>query len=392
MTSAIFLDQQRAETLIAEHGSPLYVYDLDYLKRRVRELKRICKSVDCLPRYAIKANPHRRIIKLFNELGLHFDASSDYEVDQAIAAGVNPAQISLSSQQPPRNMRQSLQSGIQFVATSLHQLELVSQSGWQGVLAVRLNPGLGAGHSRRTTTGGAASSFGIWHEYIPKILDWQTRSGANINRVHIHIGSGGDSKIWRAAIQKSLELVKKMPSVEILNMGGGFKIARIEGEKPANLGKIMDVFENELEVFAQQTNRKIRFEIEPGAWLVGHAGVLLSRVVDIVDTGKDGWRFIKLDTGMNDLLRPAMYGAQHSIEVLNNSKNSEEYVVVGHNCETGDILTPAPGDPETIKPRRLNEAQIGDLVALGGAGAYAASIRADGYNGFPSAAEVFVNE
>jgi diaminopimelate decarboxylase len=182
-----------------------------------------------------------------------------------------------------------------------------------------------------------------------------------------------------------------MPGVQILNMGGGFKIARVEEDKPADLSEIMSVFKVELDDFAKKTGRPIQLEIEPGTWLVGSAGVLLSRVVDIVDTGKDGFNFIKLDTGMNDFLRPAMYGAQHQIEVLNSSKIKKDYAVVGHNCETGDILTPTPSDPESIKPRKLNEASIGDLVAIGGTGAYGASMRAIGYNSFPSAKEIYIN-
>lgn len=386
------LSKTTASTLAQKHGTPLYVYDLNYLRQRAKELARICQSADCLPRYAIKANPHPRIIELFNKLGLHFDASSDYEANEAIATGVKPAKISLSSQQPPRDMKKTLQSGTQFVATSLYQLELVERVGWKGDLAVRLNPGLGAGHNRRTTTGGAASSFGIWHEYIPQILAWQSKSGVRLNRIHIHIGSGVKERVWRSAVQKSLELVRQMPSVEVLNMGGGFKIARVESEKPTDLNKIMGVFESELGIFARQTGRKIRLEIEPGAWLVGQAGALLSKVVDIVDTGKNGFCFIKLDTGMNDLLRPAMYGAQHEVQIFNNSAETDDYVVVGHNCETGDILSPAPGNPEEVRSRKLNRAQIGDIVAIGGAGAYCASMRAIGYNSFPSAAEIFINE
>ena len=95
---------------------------------------------------------------------------------------------------------------------------------------------------------------------------------------------------------------------------------------------------------------------------------------------------------MNDLLRPTLYGAQHPIDVLTSAKTHRDYVIVGHNCESGDLLTPEPGNPENIMPRRLKEAHIGDLVIIGGAGAYAASMRAIGYNSFPSAAEVFIDE
>jgi diaminopimelate decarboxylase len=123
---------------------------------------------------------------------------------------------------------------------------------------------------------------------------------------------------------------------------------------------------------------------------VGHAGTLLATVVDIVDTGADGHVFLRLDTGMNDIIRPSMYGAQHEIEVLTDETEPGEYVVVGHNCETGDILTPAPGDPEGLEPRHLKHARIGDVVAIHDAGAYCRSFAVHGYNSFPSAKEVFL--
>ncbi|HET7630040.1 MAG TPA: hypothetical protein VFK03_01570, partial [Candidatus Saccharimonadales bacterium] len=161
-------------------------------------------------------------------------------------------------------------------------------------------------------------------------------------------------------------------------------------EQEADMGQIIEVFSDELNNFANKTGRQLRLEVEPGTWLVGHGGVLLSRVQDIVDTGPDGHHFLRCDTGMNDFIRPSMYGAQHDIKVLNEAKDGQDYVVVGHNCETGDILTPAPGDPEGIEPRSLNQAQIGDVVAIYDCGAYCASFSAKGYNSYPDAKQILV--
>lgn len=391
MSSAIFLDQRRAETLIAEHGSPLYVYDSSYLEKRAKSLLNLCQKNNYLLRYAVKANPHPEIIKLFNHSGLHFDASSDFEAELLINNGIKPEKVSLSSQQPPKDLGKTLINGVAFVATSFHQLELVLKTGWKGEIALRINPGIGSGHSRRVTTGGVGAGFGIWHEYLPQILEQRSKSESIINRVQVHVGAGAKSSVWQSVIGKALELVKQLPTVKILNMGGGFKVARIPGESEANMGKILNIFAKAVADFYKQTGRQIQIEIEPGTWLVANGGCLLSEIVDIVDTGKNGFNFIKLNTGMNDFLRPAMYGAQHPIEVLNSSVKQADYVVVGHNCETGDIFTPAPGDPEEIKPRKLNQAKIGDLVVIGGVGAYGASMRAAGYNSFPSATEVFIN-
>lgn len=384
------LQKLKADQLAKEYGTPLYVYDQAYLTNRASTLLEYCLKHNCLLRYAIKANPHPNIVKLFNDIGLGFDASSSYEAEYLIDQGVKPAKISLSSQQPAENLKQLLELGVKFVATSLHQLDLVENTGWSGNIAVRYNPGLGAGHSNRTNTGGLAASFGIWHEYLPQVSTWQKSSNCIIDRLHLHIGSGGDPAVWRQTIKIALELVAQMPDVKTLDIGGGYKVARVPGEQETDMTKILNEFSQELEKFKNETGRAVNLEIEPGTWLVANSGVLLSRIVDIVDTGKDGFKFIKLDTGMNDFLRPTLYGAQHPIEVLNDSDDMEEYVVVGHNCESGDILTPMPGQPELVAVRQLKKARIADLVVIGGAGAYAASMRAIGYNHFPAAQETFI--
>lgn len=154
--------------------------------------------------------------------------------------------------------------------------------------------------------------------------------------------------------------------------------------------KILQTFSDRLYAFAEKTGRKLHLEIEPGRWLVAHGGCLLSRIVDIVDTGSEGHRFLKTDTGMNDFLRASIYGAQHKIKVLNDNPVQVEYVVVGHNCETGDILTTAPHDPERIEARLLNKARIDDLLMVRDTGAYCASFSTKGYNDFPAAKEIVI--
>lgn len=382
------MNNTEIQALAASHGTPLYIYERDWLERRAESLLACANKNDVLVRYALKANPHPGIISLFDGLGLHFDASSEYEAAELMAQGVKPDKISLSSQQPPGDLTGLLEQGVQFVATSLHQLELLSHSEPRGGIGVRINPGIGSGHNQRTTTGGVNASFGIWHEYLPKVLAWQQRTGYQISRLHVHVGSGGDTHSWKELIEVSLRLAEELEHLNSLDMGGGFKVARMPGEKEADINEILNIFQGSLADFNARTARKLGLEIEPGTWLVAGGGCMVSRIVDIVDTGRDGYTFLKLDTGMNDILRPALYGAQHPLTVLNDATAKKSYVVVGHNCESGDLLSSAPGDPETIAPRLLNEARIGDLMVIGAAGAYGASMRAVGYNSFPSAREI----
>lgn len=371
--------------------TPRYEYSRSKIQERVGYLKRLRAPYGLLVRYALKANPHPEIIAELHAGGIHFDASSSYEAADLLAQGIPGESISLSSQQSPHDLEGLLAEGVLFVATSLNQLDqFLGTLNRPDTVGIRINPAMGHGHNNRTSTGGASASFGIWHEYVPEALKRSRAAGVRVDRLHIHIGSGADSAVWDAAMVRSLEVVVRFPDVTSLNIGGGFKVRRYGEEREADLEEIMGVFSQRLEAFAAQTGRKLRLEIEPGTYLVAHAGTLVASVDDIVDTGVEGYRFIRLNTGMNDFLRGAMYGAQHGIEVCNDATEQREYVVVGHNCESGDIFTPAPSDPEGIAPRLLNVPEIGDEVRIRDAGAYCASMRAKGYNSFPDAVEVMV--
>ena len=384
---------QLSETTIKrELVTPSFIYSRQEYTKRAELIKGLSAPFGWLPRFAAKANPHPEIIKAFDAVGLHFDASSSYEAQRLIELGVAGSKISLSSQQPAHNLDQLLQAGVLYTATSKRQLELFLQSeNKPSSVGLRVNPGFGDGHNKRTTTGGAHSSFGLWHIYLPEALAMAKAGGVSVDRLHIHVGSGADPSLWGDVMEASLDIVSQMPDVTSLNIGGGYKVHRYGNDQETDMSEIINVFSSKLLDYQQKTGREIQLEVEPGTWLVAHAGVLVAEIVDMVDTGPDGYNFLKLNTGMNDIIRPSMYGAQHRMEVLNDSQQQTSYAVVGHNCETGDILTPAGGDPEVVEPRQLNEAKIGDLVAIYDAGAYCASFSAHGYNSFPDAAEVFVD-
>lgn len=382
----------QAKTLVGTHGSPLYIYNKATLHDRAQELLDLSLPFGHTVRYAVKANPHPAIIRLFDTSGLHFDVSSSYEADLLLSLDIASDKISLSSQQPAHNLPQLLEAGVRYVATSLRQLELFAQVAAGSNVALRINTGNGSGHNNRTTTAGRTASFGLWHEYIGQALAIACQANITIDRLHTHIGSGANPLGWGKAIDTALHIAAQMPDVTTLDIGGGYKVSRMPGEQEAPMQDIAAIFSQKLSAFAEQTGRRLHLEIEPGTWLVAHAGTLLAEVVDIVDTGNEGFTFLRTNTGMNDFLRPTLYGAQHTLHILNDETRQMPYVVVGHNCESGDILTTAPGDPETIQPRLLNKASIGDLLAIEDAGAYCASLRATGYNAYPAAKEICVEE
>lgn len=371
--------------------TPRYEYSRSYIEERINYMQALSAPFGLIVRYAMKANPHPEILQMMHEGGIHFDASSSYEASELLALGVPGDRISLSSQQSPHNLEELLAAGVRFVATSLKQLDLfLKTSDRPDVVGVRINPDMGGGHNNRTSTGGVSASFGIWHEYGEEVRARAQKANVRIDRMHIHIGSGADPAIWGAVMDRALSVVEQFPDVTSLDIGGGYKVHRYGDEQEADLAAIVNAFSEKLNAFAVQTGRQLHLELEPGTYFIAHAGVLVAQVDDIVDTGEHGYTFLRLNTGMNDFLRSSLYGALHNIEVINDEVEEKEYVVVGHNCESGDIFTPEKGNPEGIMPRRLKKVRIGDEVRIYDMGAYCASMRAKGYNSFPEAGEVMV--
>jgi len=304
---------------------------------------------------------------------------------------VQPSHILITAQELPKNLEYLVNLGVLFNACSLHQLETYGKLFPNSNVSIRINPGLGSGHSNKTNDGGPSSSFGIWHEYTNQIKDLLKRYKLNITRLHTHIGSGTDPAIWEQAAILSLQQTENFPSVKILNLGGGFKIARMHDDLETDINAAGQVISKSLKAFAKRTGRQLHLEIEPGHFLTGNAGSLITTVQDIVDTGEEGYTFLKIDSGMTEILRPNLYGSQHPLIVVNElHEEHKKYVVVGHCCESGDLLTPYPNDPDAISTRLLQKAEIGDVLVVEGVGAYCAYMSAQNYNSFPLRPEVMV--
>ena len=371
-------------------GTPCYVYDRAALEAAAREALAVPAPFGLTLRYAMKANPSQGILALFRDLGLHVDASSDFEVERALRAGFLPERIQLTSQMPSRRLAEHVRRGILYNACSLYQLEEFGRAAPGGELSVRVNPGLGSGSTKRTNTGGPASSFGIWHEHLDEVAAAAARYRLRITRIHAHIGSGTDPEIWKRVARMTLDIVARFPEVGIVNLGGGFKVGRMPEEPSVDLVDVGAHVRLELEGFRKRDGRALHLEIEPGTFLVANAGAIVASCIDVVDTGAEGYLFGKLDAGMPELTRPSLYGAQHPIDVLAEGREPAAVVFVGPCCESGDILTPAPGDPEALAPRWVPRPRIGDLVVIGGAGAYCAAMATINYNSYPQAPEVML--
>ncbi len=395
MEALRFLDAQRTLELQREFGTPFFVYDEDTLKKRAREVLAFPNPYGLVGRYAMKALPTAAILRLLTEAGLAIDASSGFEAERALAAGVAPDKIQITAQELPHNLAQLVEQGVLFNACSLRQLDCYGTLFPGRDLSVRINPGLGSGHSNRTNVGGPSASFGIWHEQLDRLLEIAARHGLRISRMHTHIGSGSDPDKWVVCAKISLAIAARLPDVKTLSLGGGFKVGRMANEDTTDLVAIGQKIVPEIENFAREHGRELALEIEPGTYVAAHSGALVCSVIDLVETSADdGYRFIKIDAGMSEIIRPSMYGGQHPIVVVpcnDDPRGTGEFLVAGHCCESGDILTPAPGDSEALATRTLTEPQVGDALVIEAAGAYCSGMTAKNYNSFPECAEVLLH-
>jgi len=409
--TSVFLSPETAKACVeAAGGTPLYAYSLQKLDEASDSCLAFPNAFGLTVRYAMKACPNQSILKFFHGKNIHIDASSGYEVRRAMAAGVPPENISLSTQELPQDFAELVDMGVKLNACSISQLERCGKhyAGKGQKVGIRVNPGVGSGGFSSSTTsfsktnvGGPSSSFGIWHTLVEDgtVGSIADKYGLVVERVHTHIGSGSDPAIWQQVAEKSLSFCKIFPDVQSLNLGGGYKVGRNPDEQTTDLQEIGKPVADSFRKFAEEEGRELKLEIEPGTYIVAMAGALVSTVQDkVFTTGDSGHVFLKLDAGMTDVLRPSLYGASHPTTILPGSGNSEDLgdetedvVVVGHCCESGDLMTPVPGSPEELGERKLRKAEIGDILVMDGSGAYCSGMSSKNYNSFPEAPEVLVD-
>jgi len=414
-SSSNFLTPELAKKAIeVAGGTPLYAYSLEALETAADACLAFPNLYGLTVRYAMKSCPNGSILKYFHSRGIHIDASSGFEVRRAMDAGIPAENISLSTQELPADFAEFVNLGVKINACSISQLERLGEAfnGTGLKVGVRVNPGVGSGGFSSSTTGfsktnvgGPSSSFGIWHESltdgtVPAIVE---KYGLEVERIHTHIGSGSDPVIWQSVATRSLSFCAIWPTVQTLNLGGGYKVGRNPDEETTDLIEIGSPVADAFKKFAEDNGRELQLEIEPGTYLVANAGAVVSTIQDKVSTKSgeedNGHIFLKMDAGMTDVLRPSLYGAIHPITILPGSGKSadvgtdtESVVVVGHCCESGDLMTPKPGAPEEIGERELRTAAIGDIAVMDGSGAYCSGMSTKNYNSFPEAPEVLVDK
>ncbi|WP_313136936.1 diaminopimelate decarboxylase [Paracoccus jeotgali] len=376
--------------IASEVGTPVYVYSAATLTRHFNVFQQALHwAPDYLICYAVKANSNIAVLKLLGDLGAGMDVVSIGEYARARTAGVPGERIVFSGVGKTRDeMRLALEGGIrQFNVESEPELlalsEVASSMGAVAPIAVRVNPDVDAKTHEKIATGKAENKFGIPLARAREVYAQAARlPGIKVVGVDMHIGSQlTDLEPYRQAYAKMADLTRALRQdghvISRLDMGGGLGIPYRRDNNapplPIEYGQVIRETVGDL---------GCSIEIEPGRNIAGNAGVLLSRVI-YVKNGEDR-DFLIVDAAMNDLIRPAMYGAHHDIVPLIEAQPGVErqpYDVVGPICESGDTFR---------KGAELPALSAEDLVAFRSAGAYGAVMSSE-YNTRPLIPEVMVD-
>lgn len=368
--------------LTEQFGSPLYVYDAEKIREQFRKLKDNITYPKTQFHYACKANTNIEILKLIRELGGFIETVSKGEVLAAFKAGFTPEQIIFTCSNITKEELQFLiDNKITVNLDSLGQIEKYGQLNPGGKISIRINQGIGAGHHSHVITGGPKSKFGIHFSQIEEAKQLATKFNLTIIGIHQHIGSNIlDTEIFMQAFAALLDSAKHFSDLEFMDFGGGFGIPYKPDETELNISDLGKQITETFSKFCGSYGKELIMKFEAGRFLVAQAGTLLVTVTDIKNTPDR--TFVGVDSGFNQLIRPAMYGAYH--EIINASNMNGEKItatIAGNVCESGDVFAE---DREICTPHE------GDILAILNAGAYGFTM-ASTYNSRPRPAEVLID-
>ncbi len=377
-------------TLAEAHGTPLYVYSRQALHDAWDAYRVACEGRNVLVCYGMKANSNLAVLNEFKNLGSGFDIVSGGELARVLAIGGDPAKVVFSGVGKQEwEMKAALDAGVKcFNVESEDELvrlaRVAEELGTTAPVSLRVNPDVDAQTHPYISTGLKENKFGIAIENALGVYQRAaTLSSLNIVGLDCHIGSQiTEVSPYLDALDKLIALIQTLASHGIhlkhLDLGGGIGI-RYTDEKPLSPSDLLD---NVFRTLKQHKLDHLQIVLEPGRSLVGNAGVLLTRVEYLKHS--DAKNFAIVDAAMNDLVRPTLYDAWHSVEAVvprpQDNGAAARYDIVGPICESGDWLA---------RDRQL-PLQQGDLLAIMSAGAYAFTMSSQ-YNTRPRAAEIMVD-
>ena len=391
-------------------ATPFYLYDESFILDTCAEILGMPNAFGINPSFSMKANSSKALLQLITRQGLGIDASSLNEARRARDAGISASSIMLTTQEVPlagdrEDLQKLMAKGMRYTACSLRQIELVADfaSARRIPIGIRVHPGQGAGESATRNTGDKYSCFGVHLTDLDRALEIAKKKRLVIDTVHVHIGSGGDPAKWRENVDREIGFVEKyFPQAARINFGGGLRTARMPDETPADVKALGEYAAQRLREFHERTGRKLVMEVEPGTYIMANAGYIVTTIIDIKNTGADGFQFLVCDGGMEVNARPLLYGSRHPFYMVAKSGElrSSEFdlrdidpmkdlrVVVGRCCESGDSQSlDAEGH---IVARVMARPEIGDYLVIGGCGAYCSSMSPFSYNSHRQAPEILL--
>lgn len=348
---------------LAGEETPLYVYDEETLVNNANRMMQLVTEHKVLDGvfYAMKANSNPHVLRVFESLGLGFECVSISEVERVLSLfpDIDRKRVLFTPNFAPKwEYERGFELGINVTLDNTYPLRH-----WEGVfrdreIFCRIDPGQGLGHHRKVQTAGTSSKFGIPPPELDDLATRCARVNCRVVGLHAHVGSGILTKphAWRDTAQFLWQVMLKFPHVTTLDLGGGLGVPQKPGDVPLDLQAICD----SLSMF-KQSHPGVKLVMEPGRFLVATAGVLLARVTQTKSKGDKV--YVGIDTGMNSMMRPALYNAYH--EIVNLSRIEEECEIVadicGPICESGDMLG---------FNRHIQQCVDGDVILLATAGAY----------------------
>lgn len=358
------------ETLIGlmANRDAAYVYESSIVRERCAALRAL-RSVNHIS-YAMKANGHPQLLRAVVDAGLGIECVSQAEIEHVrrVLPDLAADRILFTPNFAPRSeYAWALKQGVRVTLDNLHPLEFWPELFGGREVFVRLDPGQGRGHHQHVRTGGRHSKFGVAAEELDRLVTLAKAAGVSVTGLHAHTGSGVvDLNNWTETARFLLEASRQFPQVRIIDIGGGLAVPAHSSERGVDL-LALDAALGELGV----AQAGLELWMEPGRFLVAEAGVLLARVTQRKCKGSTA--YVGVATGMNSLIRPALYDAYH--EIVNLTRYGERpdtrVEVVGPICETGDVL-----GHDRLLPATTRE---GDILLIATAGAYGAAMSSN-YN------------
>ena len=400
-------DPTLLRALAAKHGTPFWLYDARVIRQRIAEVKFIVGTPGVQARFAMKACPATKVLREMHAAGIWIDAVSGNEVLRALRAG-HPA-----GNRPPvicftadvfrdNALAVVLEHGILPNIGSPGMVRELAAAGYAGPVSLRVNPGFGHGHVNACDTGGPSSKHGIWFEDIDATRETVERAGMTVTMLHAHIGSGPQYQELQGNLTRlALEFIKLLPhfpKLEAVSLGGGIPHNYRDHGAQVPIEPLHELFATCHERLNAAAKRELRLEIEPGRYYVAPGCTLVTRVTDVKRTRTNekgrGATFAMVDAGFVDLVRPAMYGSYHAIDVVGRDDEDpniplEPVVIAGPLCESGDVFT--RDDGELLQPRSLPRPEAGDLLTLRDAGAYGYAMSSN-YNSIGRAPQLWLEE